>query len=110
MSKGTRAGTTRGRTTEEHPLETLGALQRVRVAKFVVLVHLLGEVEQDGGRLEHVEGLGRVRGVRVGGLVVQQDGDPAVGVVLEEPVLLLAVGIDVDELVAEVDAVRVLEL
>ena len=74
---------------EEEPLQTLVPLQLVLEPELVLLVRELQQIQQLGRRLHHGEG--RVLGV------VDEDGDAAVGVQAQEPLLLLLVGRDVDE-------------
>lgn len=72
---------------ENKPLLGLAGLELVLEAEVVVRVVVADEVEKDGGGLEDGEGGGLV--------VVDEDGDAAVGVETEEPLLLLLVSGDV---------------
>ena len=72
---------------EKQPLQSLRPLVLILEAKDVVLVGELQEVEQLGAGL-HDRERRRLR-------VVHQDGDAAVGVEAQEPLLLLVVAHDI---------------
>jgi hypothetical protein len=74
---------------EKHPLQGLIAFQLVLEPELVLLVGELEQVQQLRGGLDHREGRRLA--------VIDEDGDSAVGVEAQEPLLLLLVGHDVDE-------------
>lgn len=87
---------------EKEPLQSLASLELILEAEVVVLVELLQEVQQLGGRLHD----GECRGLGV----IGEDGDAAVGVEAKKPVLLLDVRADVDGRGGPFGAVGVSEL
>jgi hypothetical protein len=88
---------------KENPLQSLAVFIRIPSgieAKFVILVIVLLQVQQDRSGLED----GKV--IAVG---IDQDGDAPVGVQLDEPRLLLSVLADIyflDAVVLEISAVK----
>lgn len=86
---------------EKEPLKSLVSFQFVFESKLVFLVVDLEQIQQLGRSLDDGEGRRLV--------VVDQDGNSAIGVETQEPFLLLFVGGDVDEGGGPGGAVRVCE-
>ena len=74
---------------KEQPLQRLAPLQLILEPKHIILIRKLQQIQELRRRLHD----GKRRRLRM----VDEDGDAAIGVEAEEPVLLLLVGHDVTE-------------
>ena len=78
---------------EEQPLEQLALLQWVTETQFRLFIIVVQQIQQDGAGLMHGECPAR----RILLRCIKQDGDPAIGIETQEPILLLLVGHDIDK-------------
>lgn len=75
---------------KEQPLQRLAPLQLILEPKHIILIRKLQQIQELRRRLHD----GKRRRLSM----IDKDGDAAIGVEAEEPVLLLVVGRDVTEL------------